>query len=1363
MVAEERLELQAATSSRPCEIEALPVERRRREGLMDDVTPKDAAEPVPPSQGAGAKPQGLADSEPTVAEFYGPLPGHWVGPATERVSASDSTAGNGAPATQHPESNRGDPDLANQNTAKVRVVLDVSRAASLDEIAALRGIAPLVPATLAGPAADETALGVDPPHGISGRTFGDYELIRPLARGGMGIVYQARQRRLNRIVALKMILSGDLAREDDKRRFQIEAEAAARLEHPAIVPIYEAGEIGGQHFFSMGYVDGGSLEERVHKQPMSPRQAAVIVRRIAEAVDYAHRAGIVHRDLKPSNVLIDRDGNPKVSDFGLAKRLSDENHLTASGTILGTPSYMAPEQAAGRLSAVGPLSDVYGLGAILYRVLAGKSPFYAANAVETLKQVLENEPVAPRKHNPSIDADLETICLKCLQKEPARRYASAQALADDLGRWLDGMAIVARPVGRVERVWRWCRRNKVVAGLIAAVAFSLCAGTIASTYYALRARAEAENLRIEKRLGDRRWYGLQFSVAYRAWRDGRIATAEQAAAELAPGVTIPDDLRGFEAHYLDRLFHLDLRTFEGHESTVWDVAADPRGRWIASAGYDGTVRIWDLSGREPARILRGHKGSVSCVRFAPDGDRLASASKDGTIRLWQRSTGAELIKRTVPGAPIKSVAFRPDGARIVLAHSDGALSIYDAQALEPLATFGPVRNSASWQAAGPLDFVTAVYSPDGRAIACAGPDETIAIRDAATGNVVRVLAGHKARVYRVAFLPDGSGLVSAASDGTVRQWDRESGREIHVFGDRSCEYFSLAISADGRQIAAGSDDTNITVWNRESGEQALRLRSPDTAVGLAFSPDGRWLAAASTDGKVRLWDAVSSREFFALKGLVPEGPVRRLTFRPDGRRLAFASALGAVYLWDPALVAPTQMDRRHQGVVSALAYSSDGSLLASAGDDDLIRVCDAATGTDRLSLRPPKKGGIAALAFSRDRVLLAAGSASGEVLLWELPAGRLRAALKGHNQPVCSVEFAPDGLSLASLDGSNKSPKHGTTTLKFWSIAAGREIGSVPAGTGYSGKAVYSRDGKTIAVTMPESAVDLLDSRTLRPIRTLHGHVHEVTCLAFTHDGSRLASASFDGTIKVWDPVTGYQLLSVEVGGFVHDLAFDKSDRVLAAACGFDTGIRLFGPVGNPAGGEVEADAESLVRFLFERPLLRPQVIAQIKVDPTLGEAVRTRALTIAEVYPEDVRRLHAASWHAILDPCIEPAATRAALEQALVAGAAGHDRYPFVLALALAYYRAGDPAKTLSTLAEAEALGRTLALPIEPMLLAIRAMALWRQGDQIAARKARDQLAIALAKTPHAVRGGAITDEDVRRIVDEARALIKVTDLDQK
>ena len=304
------------------------------------------------------------------------------------------------------------------------------------------------------------------PIGTKVRYFGDYELLEEIARGGMGVVYKARQINLNRIVALKMILSGQLASDEDVQRFYAEAEAAANLDHPGIVPIYEVGEHEGQHYFSMGYIEGESLADTIRDAPLSPRQAAEYVKKIAEAIAYAHERGVIHRDLKPANVLLDRYGEPKVTDFGLAKKVEGDSDLTATGQVLGTPSYMPPEQAAGNLDEIGPLSDVYSLGAVLYCLLTGRPPFQAASHLDVLMQVLDQRPLALRTLNQSIPRDLETICLKCLRKETHRRYGAAVELADDLGRWLNSEPIEARPVSRSEKGWLWCKRRPAIAGMM---------------------------------------------------------------------------------------------------------------------------------------------------------------------------------------------------------------------------------------------------------------------------------------------------------------------------------------------------------------------------------------------------------------------------------------------------------------------------------------------------------------------------------------------------------------------------------------------------------------------------------------------------------------------------------------------------------------------------------------------------------------------------------------------------------------------------------------------------------------------------------------------------------------------------------
>ena len=322
--------------------------------------------------------------------------------------------------------------------------------------------------------------------------FGDYELVDELARGGMGVVYKARQVSLNRTVALKMILAGQLASKQDVQRFYAEAEAAAALDHSNIVPIYEVGQHEGQHYFAMGFVEGRGLDAIVRDNPLPSRKAAEYIRTVAEAIQYAHDQGVLHRDIKPSNVLIDAGDQPKVTDFGLAKKTGSDSNLTATGQVLGTPSYMPPEQAFGEHQDIGPASDVYSLGATLYCLLTGRAPFQGDSAAATLMQVIEQEPVSPRLLNPAIDADLETIVLKCLEKERGRRYMTARELTQELDRYLRGRPIKARPISRPARAWRWCKRNPVVAGLSAAVAVVLLVGAIVSSALAVVANQNAE-------------------------------------------------------------------------------------------------------------------------------------------------------------------------------------------------------------------------------------------------------------------------------------------------------------------------------------------------------------------------------------------------------------------------------------------------------------------------------------------------------------------------------------------------------------------------------------------------------------------------------------------------------------------------------------------------------------------------------------------------------------------------------------------------------------------------------------------------------------------------------------------------------
>ncbi len=717
-----------------------------------------------------------------------------------------------------------------------------------------------------------------PPVGTKVRYFGDYELLTEIARGGMGVVYRAKQNKLNRIVALKMILAGQFASDEDIQRFYTEAEAAAKLDHAGIVPIFEVGQYQGQHFFSMGFVEGQSLSDRLRNGPLPPKEAAELLQRITEAIAYAHSQGVIHRDLKPANVLLDKQGNPKVTDFRLAKNLESESGLTRTSSVMGTPSYMPPEQAGGANEQVGPRSDVYSLGAMLYCLVTGRPPFQAANPLDTLLQVMSAEPVSPRQLNPQVPKDLETICLKCLQKEPSRRYASADALAADLGRFLRAEPIHARSISRSERTWRWCKRNPVVASLLAVSVTLLLVSlwslrgeslqrktAVAQTTKAQAAESNAreqESL-AKTRLADQIEQAKEDSTALLSYgiSENRNQRLESGSENLIRALRLrgeDDSLKESYGRVLSDWLTRGGRCFLRlrHESYVHCVEFSPDGNCLVTVSYDSTARLWNAKTGASIGQPMLHEGTVSDAAFSPDGSRVGTTSYDNTARLWDAQTGALLGEPMQHEYLVVSVAFSPDGYQMVTA-SDNKVYLWDAQ----------VRSMHVESINTGEKILSVAFSPDGTRFATASADKTARLWDAKTGEPIGEAMRHEAGVRSVAFSPDGTRIATAwgfedlfGLNNIIHVWNAQTGASMGDLMRHESEelssgngVFSVAFSPDGTSVATADGDKTARLWDAQTGAPLGTPINHESEVNsVAFSPDGIYLATASVGAK--LWD-----------------------------------------------------------------------------------------------------------------------------------------------------------------------------------------------------------------------------------------------------------------------------------------------------------------------------------------------------------------------------------------------------------------------------------------------------------------------------------------------------------------------------
>lgn len=937
------------------------------------------------------------------------------------------------------------------------------------------------------------------------RRFGDYELLSEIARGGMGVVFKARQMNLNRIVALKMILAGQFAGDKDVQRFRTEAESAAQLDHPGIVPIFEIGQHEGQHYFSMSYVEGESLGDRVADGPLSPRMAALLVEKISDAMAYAHGRGVIHRDLKPANVLIDAHGQPKITDFGLAKKTEADSDLTGTGQILGTPAYMPPEQASGKVDEVGPLADVYSIGAILYCLLTGRPPFQAANPMDVLRQVLDSDPIPVRQLVPTIPRDLGTICAKCLNKDPAKRYASAAEMSADLQRHLDDKPILARPASRVERASKWASKQPMIAailltmaawllgepkigvGLLALVAgfhlpfrfrflrlftFFLMAVMTAAAVGGLSylfVWSEDESPGGAARMAS---IGLlsfcapaavvlfvflfdcvsQLAQPHR--RKARLLLLGSAGASLlciggffyylrdhADQVSLIVDQLADEIVSLAKVTPRDVEQV-GSGNAMMQLVRSRTVLWVPV--YTGIIWLYLVLGIVLARLIRKFVFVI-----------------DGSSKQHRGRQPLQLIK-TVDGDVSRWVAITAAVAVAVLPYAVGKLlGIYDIRLMRAFELGNPLDSivwviAASWLAA------SAVVSHR-RMLIASGIATLLALWlfswTAAT--IAENLQG---------LGPDGERVSEIVADESLAMTlDGHTGPVKFVDIDHTGK---RAVSASGWPDGDGT----IRVWNLESGKMLwIRHQSPERMMAVQFTSGGTRLVAGGSEGSIYVWDAETARELMRFQAAAK---VEGLALFADDKRCVTAGS--KVEVWNLETGELVRELNGANGTQLDVALSSDSNRVATGGMAGQVHVWELESGDKVSHFDLPDM--VESLTFSDDdsRLFVALNGSSDEPLLLSVAIddSKDRKRLRGHKTTVNFVRSSADGRFLVSAARDK--------TVRIW------------------------------------------DAKKMSEIKTIEGHQNWVWSASFTPDGRKILSAG--GALATEDPGSDFSLRLWDVG-----------------------------------------------------------------------------------------------------------------------------------------------------------------------------------------------------------------------------------------
>ncbi|MEW6302344.1 MAG: serine/threonine-protein kinase [Verrucomicrobiota bacterium] len=1025
------------------------------------------------------------------------------------------------------------------------------------------------------------------------KSFGDYDLLEGIARGGMGAVYKARQRSLQRTVALKVILSGALAGEEEVKRFRTEVESVAKLDHPNIVPIYEVGQVESQHYFTMRLIDGGGLDDRLEEYRKDLRKAARLMTKVSRAVHYAHQRGILHRDLKPDNILIDDQGEPQITDFGLAKRVEDDEHLTISGAIMGTPAYMAPEQATGKTRQLSTAVDVYSLGAVLYLLLTGRPPFQGETPLETLRQALEQEPASPRVLNPAADVDLTTICLKCLEKDPQKRYGSAEALAEDLERWLRKEPILARPATTTERFVKAIRRHPALAGLIAVSVVAVISFIVMILINEDRLEEERDQARFLESVSKQervlaegraeqarlRLVRLNVGNGLRLFDQGdasaallwiiealRLEAGKSAREEvqrvriaallnqcpklhsfwtetepLQAAAATPDGKR-LVTFSADKVRYWNGSTGEPsgeastHDATIKFVALSPDGMFVVASAGKRSAQVWEIKSGKKIATLR-HEGDITHLSFSPDGRFIATCSEDKTAQVWDARTGQPAGPALQHRDVVFFATFGPDSRMIATGSKDRTCQVWDVTSGKALLST-PLRHTG-W-------VNRAAFSPDGTKIVTASQDRTARLWDARTGEMLGAPMHHNGFVTFVEFSPDGTRLVTANADNTARIWSVATTEPLISPVAHSTRVQRAVFSPDGRRLLTVSEKS-ARVWDATTGQPVTPpLPSHEEVLYGGFGQEGRFVLLLSKDQALRVWDAVAHGA--ETQPLPNTADLRDAVFNRDGTKFLTVSGR-SLRIWNAATGKPVASPMEAPREIIVAGFTPDSRLIVSVNADQTVRFWEVQQGR-QLPRFIPLRHDVELAAFSRNGRRLATAGFDRAARIWDLGNNRQLGPAVKHNGRIRFMTFSPDGQKLLTASEDR--------TARLWDANNGRPLTGPLQHENAVEMAVFSADGKFIVTASADNTAQVWDAQTGLAVSPPIEHDAEVVHAEFSPDGRHVVTASADNTARVWDATTGEPVTPVlQHNGWVEHAVFSP-DGTRAATASWDNSARIW-------------------------------------------------------------------------------------------------------------------------------------------------------------------------------------------------------------